>query len=108
LEEQLQQPTLEQLTGASETRAWKHPSSILYKEWPDVFPRYRGIPPQSPLYVSKRDWQLSCQCANSDQAGIVESWVDHSEKGIEPETCQGYREQMVWKTTEDLKWIRDP
>jgi hypothetical protein len=45
---------------------------------------------------------------NSHQAGTVEIWVDHNEKGIEPETCQGYREQVVWKTTKDLKQIRDP
>jgi hypothetical protein len=45
---------------------------------------------------------------NSHQAGTVESRVDHNEKGIEPETCQGYRKKVVQKTTEDLKHIRDP
>jgi hypothetical protein len=45
---------------------------------------------------------------NSHQAGTVESRVDHNEQGIEPKTYQGYQEKMVWKTTEDLKWIRDP
>jgi hypothetical protein len=40
--------------------------------------------------------------------GTVESRVDHNEQGIEPKTCQGYREKMVWKTTEDLERIRDP
>jgi hypothetical protein len=108
LEEQLQQPTLEKLTGASATRTWKHPPGILCKAWPDVCPRYRGIPPQSPVYVPKKDRQLGCQRANSHQAGTVDSRVDHNEQGIEPETCQGYRKQVVWKTTEDLEWIRDP
>jgi hypothetical protein len=76
--------------------------------WPDVCPRYRGIPLQSPVYVPKKDWQLVFQHANSHQAGTVKSRVDHNEQGIKPETCQGYREKMVWKTTEDLEWIRDP
>jgi hypothetical protein len=105
LEEQLQQPTLEQLTGASATRTWKHPLGILWKAWPDVYPRYRGIHPQSPVYVLNKNWQLGCQHANSHQAGTVESWVDHNEKGIEPETYQGCREKMVQKTTEDLEQI---
>jgi hypothetical protein len=39
---------------------------------------------------------------------MVEIRVDHNEQGIEPETCQGYREKMVQKTNEDLEWIRDP
>jgi hypothetical protein len=108
LEEQLQQPTLEQLIGASATQTRKHPPGILCKAWPDVYPRYRGIPLQSPVYVPNKDWQLGCQHANSHQAGTVESRVDHNEKGIEPETYQGYREKMVRKTTEDLKQIRDP
>jgi hypothetical protein len=108
LEEQLQQPTLEQLTGASATRKWKHPLGILYKVWPDVYPRYRGIPPQSPVYVPRKYWQLVCQHANSHQAGIVDSWVDHNEQGIKTETCQGYREKMVQKTNEDLEHIQDP
>jgi hypothetical protein len=95
LEEQLQQPTLEQLTSASATRTRKYPLGILCKAWPDVCPRYHGIPLQSPVYVPKKDWQLGCQRANSHQAGTVESPVDHNEQGIEPETCQGYREQMV-------------
>jgi hypothetical protein len=108
LEEQLQQPTLEQLTGASATQKWKHPLGILFKAWPDVYPIYRGIPPQSPVYVPKKDWQLVCQHANSHQAGTIDSWVDHNEQGIKTETCQGYREKMVWKKTEDLEQIRDP
>jgi hypothetical protein len=108
LEEQLQQPTLEKLTGASETRKRKHPPSILCKAWPDVCPRYHGIPSQSPVYVPRKDWQLVCQLANSHQAGTVDSRVDHNEKGIKPKTYQGYREQMVRKTNEDLEWIRDP
>jgi hypothetical protein len=54
-----------------------------------------GIPPQSPVYVPNKDWQLGFQHANSHQAGTVESRVDHNEQGIEPETCQGYREKMV-------------
>jgi hypothetical protein len=108
LEEQLQQPTLENLTNASATRTRKHPPGILCKAWPDVCPRYRGIPPQSPVYVSKKDRQLSCQRVNSHQAGTVDSRVDLNEQGIEPETYQGYRKQVVWKTTEDLKRIRDP
>jgi hypothetical protein len=60
------------------------------------------------MYVPNKDCQLGCQHTNSHQAGTVESQVDHNEQGIEPETCQGYREKMVWKTTEDLEWIRDP
>ena len=103
MEEQLQQPTLEQLIGASETRIWKQPSGILCKAWLDVYPRYRGIPLQSPVYVPRNDWQLVCQHVNSHQAGIVGSRVDHNEHGIKPETCQGYREQMVQKTTEDIE-----
>jgi hypothetical protein len=60
------------------------------------------------VYVPKKDWQLVFQHANSHQAGTVDSRVDHNEQGIKPETCQGYREKMVWKTTEDLERIRDP
>jgi hypothetical protein len=57
------------------------------------------------MYVPKKYWQLGCQCTNSHQAGIVESRADHNEQGIEPETYQGYREKMVWKTTKDLEQI---
>jgi hypothetical protein len=108
LEEQLQQPTLEKLTDASATRTRKHPPGILCKAWPDVCPRYRSIPTQSPVYVPKRGWQLGCQRANNHQAGTVESWVDHNEQGIKPKTCQGYRKKMVQKITEDLERIQDP
>jgi hypothetical protein len=108
LEEQLQQPTLEKLTGASATRTRNHPLGILCKAWPNVCPRYQGIPPQSPVYVPKKDRQLGCQRANSHQVGKVESQVDHNEQGIEPETCQGYQDQVVRKITEDLEQIRDP
>jgi hypothetical protein len=108
LEEQLQQETLEKLTDASATRTWKHPPGILYKAWPDVCTRYCGIPPQLPVYVPKKDRQPGCQRTNSHQAGIVESRVDHNEQGIKLETYQGYQEKVVWKKTEDLKWIRDP
>ena len=101
-------PTLEQLIGASETRTWKHPSIILCKTWPDVCPSYCGIPPQSPVYVCKKDRQLGCQRTNNHQAGTVESWVDHNEQGIKTKTCQGYWRKLVWKTTEDLKWFQDP
>jgi hypothetical protein len=45
---------------------------------------------------------------NNHQAGTVDSRVDHNEQGIKPETYQGYRKQVFWKTTEDLEWIRDP
>jgi hypothetical protein len=45
---------------------------------------------------------------NSHQAGTVDSRVDRNEQGIKPKTYQGYRKQVVRKTTEDLKWIRDP
>jgi hypothetical protein len=78
------------------------------KRWSDVRPRYRSIPPQSPVYVPRKDRQLVFQHVNSYQAGIVGSRVDHNEQGIKPETCQGYREQVFRKTTEDLEWIRDP
>jgi hypothetical protein len=105
LEEQLQQPTLEQLTGASETRKQKHPLGILCKAWPDVYTRYRGIPPQSPVYVPKKYRQLGCQHVNSHQVGTVESRVDHNEQGIKPKTYQGYRKKLVRKTIEDLEWI---
>jgi hypothetical protein len=60
------------------------------------------------MYVPKKDRQLGFQCANSHQAGIVGSQVDHNEQGIKPDTCQGYRKKVVWKTTEELEWIRDP
>jgi hypothetical protein len=42
------------------------------------------------MYVPKKYWQLGCQHADSHRAGTVESRVDHNEKGIEPETYQGY------------------
>ena len=45
---------------------------------------------------------------NSHQVGIVDSQVDRNEKGIKPETYQGYQEQVVRKTTKDLEQIRDP
>jgi hypothetical protein len=75
------------------------------KRWSDVRPRYRDIPPQSPVYVPRKDWQLVCQHVNSYQAGTVDSRVDHNEQGIKPKTCQGYQEQVFWKMTEDLEWI---
>jgi hypothetical protein len=78
------------------------------KRWSDVCPRYRGIPPQSPMYVPRKYWQLVCQHVNNYQAGTVGSRVDHNEQGIKPETCQGYREKVFRKTIEDLEWIRDP
>ena len=59
------------------------------------------------MYVPRKDWQLVCQHVNSYQAGTVGSRVDHNEQGIKPETCQGYQEKMVRKTTEDLECIRD-
>jgi hypothetical protein len=78
------------------------------KLWSDVRPRYHGIPPQSPVYVPRKDRKLVCQHVNNYQAGTVGSRVDQNEQGIKPETCQGYREQVFRKTIEDLKWIRDP
>jgi hypothetical protein len=60
------------------------------------------------VYVPRKDWQLVFQHVNNHQAGTVDSRVDHNEQGIKTETCQGYREQMVRKTTEDLEQIRDP
>ncbi len=45
---------------------------------------------------------------NSHQVGTIDSQVDHNEQGIEPETYQGYRKQVVGKTTEDLERIQDP
>jgi hypothetical protein len=45
---------------------------------------------------------------NNYQAGTVSSRVDHNEQGIKPETCQGYREKVLQKTTEDLERIQDP
>jgi hypothetical protein len=45
---------------------------------------------------------------NNHQVRIVDSRVDRNEKGIKPETYQGYRKKVFWKTIEDLKWIRDP
>jgi hypothetical protein len=60
------------------------------KRWSDVRPKYRGIPPQSPVYIPRNDWQLVFQHVNSYQAGTVDSRVDHNEQGIKPETCQGY------------------
>ena len=62
----------------------------------------------SHLCMSLKDWQLGFQHVNSHQAGTVESRVDHNEQGIKPENCQGYREKMVRKTTEDLERIRYP
>jgi hypothetical protein len=83
LEEQLQQPTLEKLTGASATQTRKHAPGILCKAWPNVCPRYHGIPLQSPVYVPKKDRPLGFQCMNSHQAATVKIWVDHNEQGIE-------------------------
>jgi hypothetical protein len=60
------------------------------------------------VYFPRKYWQLVCQHVNSHQEGTIDSRVDHNEQGIKPETCQGYREQIVWKTTEDLERIRDP
>jgi hypothetical protein len=42
---------------------------------------------------------------NSHQAGTINSRVDRNEQGIKPKTYQGYRNQMVWNTTEDLERI---
>jgi hypothetical protein len=65
--------------------------------------------PHSHLCMSlKKIGKLGFQRANNHQAGTVESRVDHNEQGIKPETYQGYREKMVWKTVEDLERIRDP
>jgi hypothetical protein len=66
------------------------------------------IYPLSHLCMSLKYRQLGCQRTNSHQAGTIESRVDHNEQGIEPKTCQGYRRQVVQKTTEDLKHIQDP
>jgi hypothetical protein len=77
------------------------------KRWSDVHPRYRGIPPQSPVYVPRKDRQLVCQHVNNYQAGTVGSRVNHNEQGIKPETYQGYREQVFRKTTEDPERIQD-
>jgi hypothetical protein len=43
------------------------------KRWSEVHPRYRGIPPQSPVYVPRKDRQLVFQHVNSYQAGTVDS-----------------------------------
>jgi hypothetical protein len=40
--------------------------------------------------------------------GTVDSRVDRNEQGIKPKTYQGYQKKVFQKTTEDLKWIRDP
>ena len=65
--------------------------------------------PHSHLCMSlKKNWQLGRQRANSHQAGIVKSRVDHNEQGIETKTCQKYRKQVVGKINEDLEWIWDP
>jgi hypothetical protein len=42
---------------------------------------------------------------NNHRASTVKNRVDHNEQGIKIETCQGYRKQVVRKTTEDLKQI---
>jgi hypothetical protein len=52
--------------------------------------------------------QIGCQLANNYQAGTVDSRVDRNEKGIKPETYQGYRNKVFWKTTENLERIRHP
>jgi hypothetical protein len=52
--------------------------------------------------------QLSCQLTNSHQASTVENQVDYNEQGIKLKTYRGYRKKVVGKTSEDLKWIRDP
>jgi hypothetical protein len=78
------------------------------KRWSEVCPRYRGIPPQSPVYVPRKDRQLVCQHVNNLSGGYSRQSEDHNEQGIKPETCQGYREQVFRKMTEDLEWIRDP
>jgi hypothetical protein len=57
------------------------------------------------MYASKQDRQLGFQCTNSHQAGTVDSQVDQNEQVIEPETYQGYQNQVVQKTTKDPEWI---
>jgi hypothetical protein len=52
--------------------------------------------------------KLSFQLAVSHQAGTVDSRADHNEQDNKSETYRGYREKVVWKTTEDLEWIRGP
>jgi hypothetical protein len=75
------------------------------KHWSNVCPRYRDIPPQSPVCVPRKDRQLVFQHVNNYQAGTIGSRVDHNEQGIKPETCQGYREKVFRKMTEDLERI---
>jgi hypothetical protein len=64
-----------------------------------------AVYPRSDLCKSLRKRKLGCQCANSHQAGIIDSRVDHNEQGIKPETYQGYLKEVFWKTTKDLEWI---
>jgi hypothetical protein len=52
--------------------------------------------------------KLGFQLAVSHQAGTVDSRADRNEKDNKSEAYQGYRKKMVWKTTEDLEWIRGP
>jgi hypothetical protein len=64
--------------------------------------------PRSHLCNSLRQRKLGCQRASSHQASTIDCRVDHNEKGIKPETYQGYRKKVFWKMTEDLERIQDP
>jgi predicted acetyltransferase len=64
--------------------------------------------PHSHPCKSLKYGQLGFQLAVSYQAGTVDSRADRNEQDNKSEAYQGYRKKMVWKTTEDLEWIRGP
>jgi hypothetical protein len=59
------------------------------KCWFEVLPRYRGIPPQSPVYVPRKDRQLVCQHVNSYQAGTVDSSKTTMSRVSSPKPVKG-------------------
>jgi hypothetical protein len=59
------------------------------KHWSEVHPRYRGIPPQSPVYVPRKDRQLVCQHVNNHQAGTVGSQETTMSRVSSPKPVKG-------------------
>jgi hypothetical protein len=67
-----------------------------------------AVYPHSHLCKSVKYRKLSFQLAVSHQVGTVDSRADRNEQDNKSEALQGCRKKLVWKTTEDLEWIRGP
>jgi hypothetical protein len=59
------------------------------KRWSEVCPRYRGIPPQSPVYVPRKYRQLVFQHVNNHQAGTVGSRETTMSRVSSPKPVKG-------------------